>query len=154
MTERKLLEIRASKKKIFIYIAMRMPLLALAILAFIAAASEVDNPNYVASVVIIGLVLIFVLSPIRHIGKVLIYYDYKIVLGKKQICFDNPLEVQWTRRKGYITGNRLVIYKRGQKESIIDFIFSKNDIDVTYMTEPKEQFIRCYMNHVSIKNKI
>ena len=134
------------------YIAMRLPLLLLGILACVVAVSQSDNPNYVAMVIILGVILVFVLSPIRHLGKVMSYYEHKIVLGKKELCFDNPMEVQWTRRKGYITGNRLVICKQGQKESIIDLMLSKNDIDITYMTEPKEQFVRCYMNHVNTMN--
>ncbi len=148
--ERKLAEIKISKKKIFLYVLMRTPLLALDALACAVAINEAENPNYVAMVVITLLALVFIFSPLRHMGATMTYYENRIVLNKKELVFNNPLEIQWVRRRGYITGTRLVMYKKSDKTGLKEIFLPSDEIDVTYMDMPKEQFISVYLNQVNV----
>ena len=112
--DRKLSEIQADRKKIVLYMAMRLPWLALFGLAILAADMQrlgKGSPNYAATGVMLLLMLIYVCSPLRHLADVLTYYENKIVFNKKEILFQDPSELCWIRLGGryqLLRGTRLI----------------------------------------------
>lgn len=92
---------KVDKKKLFVNIALR------SILFFIVGMVPVFNQsvNKTAEVTIIAILIvlfIFAIFPLIHLKDVLVYYENKIVLGKKQITFNDPQEIQWSRQKMYL----------------------------------------------------
>lgn len=169
--ERKLAEVKVSRKKILLYVAMRLPWIAMFVLAIIVGIHEMENANHatttaskevgVLNYVALGamgiLIFIYVFSPFRHWKDVLIYYDNKIVFRKKVFTFQDPSEIKWFRTRGRgsgLTGPRLLLYKHSGKRGIKEIFFPSDQMDVTYMCKPKEQFIKSYLGNdeVSVKN--
>lgn len=153
--ERKLIEIKVNKKRIVLYMLMRLPWLALFVFGmFMAHMSQkgTANPNYVMIGVILLFMIIYICSPLRHLADVLTYYEHKIVFNKKEITFQNPSEIGWTRMVRYyevFIGPRLIMNGKAEKKGIKEIFFPSNQIDVTYMDMAKEQFVRCYFNQVN-----
>ncbi|MDE5908463.1 MAG: hypothetical protein K2H52_06985 [Lachnospiraceae bacterium] len=145
--EKILAEMKVDKKKIFINIALRSILFIIAGMVPVFNQSANKKAEIAIAVILIAL-LVFALFPLVHLKDVLLYYDNKIVLGKKQITFKNPVEIQWSRQKMYFFGARTKICNSAaaQKESFKDFMLSSNVIDVTYMKDAKDTFIKCYLN--------
>lgn len=145
--ERKLAAIEAGKKKILINILIRSIWFVLAGMSCIFNKS-INEKAEIAMMVILVLLLIFALFPLVHLKDTLVFYDNKIVLGKKQITFSSPEEIQWKREHTYIMGTRIKIYnlKAAEKETFLQSMFSSKDMDVTYMEDAKDTFIKCYMN--------
>ena len=143
--ERKLAEIKVEKKKILINIAIRS--IWFIIVAFLAIITpSVDKKAKITVIIILILSLVFTLFPLIHLKDVLVYYENKIVLKNRQITFNNPSEIQWNRQKTYFSGTRIKINNSTVQESFLQFMFCLNDIDVTYMKDAKDTFIRCYLN--------
>ena len=145
--ERKLAEIKIEMKKILANIAIRMILFVMVLLAVVLNSGS--GIGYTLTVVLLFLTLVFALFPLIHVKDVLVYYENKIVLKNKQITFDHPSEIQWSREKTYIMGTRLKICnsKVMQSQSFLECMFgSSKTIDVTYMKDAKDVFIRCYLN--------
>lgn len=145
--ERKLAEIKIEIKKILASIAIRMIWFVMVLLAI--ASSSDSGIDYTAAAILLLLTLGFALFPLVHVKDVLVYYENKIVLKNKQITFDHPSEIQWRREKTYIMGTRLKICnsKIMQSQSFLKCMFgSSKKIDVTYMKDAKDVFIRCYLN--------
>lgn len=145
--ERKLAEIKIEMKKILANIAIRMILFVMVLLAVVFNSGS--GIGYILTVVLLFLTLVFALFPLIHVKDVLVYYENKIVLKNKQITFDHPSEIQWSREKTYIMGTRLKICnsKVMQSQSFLECMFgSSKTIDVTYMKDAKDVFIRCYLN--------
>lgn len=145
--ERKLAEIKIEMKKILANIAIRMILFVMVLLAVVLNSGS--GKGYTLTVVLLLLTLGFALFPLIHVKDVLVYYENKIVLKNKQITFDHPSEIQWSREKTYIMGTRLKICnsKVMQSQSFLECMFgSSKTIDVTYMKDAKDVFIRCYLN--------
>lgn len=145
--ERKLAEIKVELKKILANIAIRMIWFVMVLLA--VALNSGSGIGYILTMALLLLTLIFALFPLIHIKDVLVYYENKIVLRNKQITFDYPSEVQWSREKTYFMGTRLKICnsKVMQSQSFLECMFgSSKTIDVTYMKDAKDVFIRCYLN--------
>lgn len=143
--ERKLAEIKVEKKKILINIAIRSIWFIIVAFAYIINQSA-NKKAEIAITIILILLLGFALFPLIHLKDVLVYYENKIVLKNKQITFNNPSEIQWRRVKTYFTGTRIKINNSTVQESFLKFMFCSNDIDVTYMKDAKDTFIRCYLN--------
>lgn len=140
-------EIKVDKKKLFMNIALRGILLI--IIGMVPVFNQSANKTAeIAIIVILIAVLVFALFPLVHLKDVLFYYDNKIVLGKKQITFNDPQEIQWSRQKMYFFGTRTKICNSVavRKESFKDFMLNSNVIDVTYMEDAKDTFIKCYLN--------
>lgn len=145
--ERKLAEINIEMKKILANIAIRMIWFAMALLALVLNFDS--GIDYTSTAVLLLLTLGFALFPLIHVKDVLVYYENKIVLKNKQITFDHPSEIQWSREKKYIMGTRLKIYnsKVMQSQSFLQCMFGPSKkIDVTYMKDAKDVYIRCYLN--------
>lgn len=140
-------EIKVDKKKLFMNIALRGILFI--IIGMVPVFNQSANKTAeIAIIVILIALLVFALFPLVHLKDVLFYYDNKIVLGKKQITFNDPQEIQWSRQKMYFFGTRTKICNSvtARKESFKDFMLSSNVIDVTYMEDAKDTFIKCYLN--------
>lgn len=145
--ERKLAEIKIEMKKILANIAIRMILFVMVLLAVVLNSGS--GIGYILTMALLFLTLGFTLFPLIHVKDVLVYYENKIVLRNKQITFDHPSEIQWSREKTYIMGTRLKICnsKVMQSLSFLECMFgSSKTIDVTYMKDAKDVFIRCYLN--------
>ena len=90
-------------------------------------------------------VLVYALSPLRYLNRVLQYYPDKITLGKKEINFQHPSEMQWTKQSTYHAGTRLILYKKLSEKSLKQlFLPASNELDVTYMMNPMDEFAKCY----------
>lgn len=140
-------EIKVDKKKLFMNIALRGILFI--IIGMVPVFNQSANKTAeIAIIVILIALLVFALFPLVHLKDVLFYYDNKIVLGKKQITFNDPQEIRWSRQKMYFFGTRTKICNSvaAQKESFKDFMLNSNVIDVTYMEDAKDTFIKCYLN--------
>lgn len=95
--------------------------------------------------VILG--LLFGVSPLRHINEVLEFYPNKIVLKKCELSFDTIEEIQWRYEKGFF-GRRLKCCKRTEHTGLKDFFSPYYEIDVTYIKEPQEAFVKYYTNPI------
>ncbi|GFI03277.1 MAG: hypothetical protein HFI44_13970 [Lachnospiraceae bacterium] len=140
-------EMKVDKKKLLMNIALRSILFI--IVGMVPVFNQSANKTAeIAIIVILIALLVFALFPLVHLKDVLIYYDDKIVLGKKQITFNNPEEIQWSRQKMYFLGTRTRICNSvaAQRQSFMDFMLNSNMIDVTYMKDAKDTFIKCYLN--------
>lgn len=145
--ERKLAEIKIDMKKLLANIAIRMIWFVMALLALVLNFDSVID--YTSTAALLLVTLGFALFPLIHVKDVLVYYENKIVLKNKQITFDHPSEIQWSRGRTYIMGTRLKICnsKVMQSQSFLECMFgSSKKIDVTYMKDAKDVFIRCYLN--------
>lgn len=142
--EKKLAEIKVSMKKIFTNIAIRMIWFVIAMLAGIFNTSKDNTPNVLWLLLIVGTIL-YALFPLIHIKDVLVYYENKIVLKNKQITFNDPSEIQW-HRTTYFIRKKLTIRNSAAEESFIECMLSTKEIDVTYMKDAKDLFIKCYLN--------
>lgn len=143
--ERKLAEIKVEMKKIIANIAIRMIGFILVLLAMVFNWRL--GINYAAAAALLILTLGFALFPLIHVKDVLVYYENKIVLGRKEIAFDSPSDIQWSRVKTYFLGTRLKIHNTKVNQSFLECMFgSSKEIDVTYMKDAKDVFIRCYLN--------
>lgn len=147
--DNKLVEIQANKKKIILHAAIRMLVVVICAFGWFVAADSTANPNYIGVVIFMALLFVYACSPFCHWNDTLIYYENKIVLNKKELTFDNPTEIKWMRKRTYIAGTRLLIYKITPKKGLKEFLFdSSNEIDITYMDKPKEEFIKYYLKQV------
>lgn len=129
--------------KIFTSIAIITVWFAIAILAGIFNSGKGSLPNILYLLVVIG-TLLYALFPLVHIRDVLVYYENKIVLGKKQITFHDPSEIQW-HRTTYFIRKKLTIRNSTEKESFMKCMLSTKEIDVTYIKDAKDIFIKCYL---------
>ena len=140
-------EVKASKAAIFKHVAVRMMIVLVMIGGWIAVVinSEQNNANIVYLVIAVLLVLVYALSPLRYFNRVLQFYPDKITLGKKEINFQHPSEMQWTKQSTYHAGTRLILYKKLSEKSLKQlFLPASNELDVTYMMNPMDEFAKCY----------
>ncbi len=143
----KLLEISADKKKILSQLGKRMVIFVVGGLMCFVAAFNAAEPNYLMEAVFSALLLLYAVSPLRHFTDKLSFYEGRIVLNTKEILFDDAKEIIWMDERTYFAGERLKMFKKDKNASAAKSIFgSKNELDVTYMDRPKEQFIECYLN--------
>lgn len=143
--ERKLAEIKVDKKKILIDIAIRSIWFIMAALACIMNKSA-NRKAEAAITIILVLLLCFALFPLIHLKDVLVYYENKIVLKNKQITFNNPSDIQWSRYRAYYKAQSIKIHNSTEKESFGEFLTGANNINVTYMKDAEDIFIRCYLS--------
>lgn len=111
-------------------------------------ASSRDNPVVMA---IFGFA--FAASPLRHLNEVLVLYPNTIVLErqeikKQEIYFSTPEEIKWSYVRGYLIGTRLKCCKETKSTGWKELFFPYNEIDVTYIKNPHEEFISFYMNTI------
>lgn len=146
-----LAEIKVNKKKVIQHISIRMAFVIFMGLGWFCAlqTSKTGKSNYIGLIIVVALLSVYALSPLRYLNRVLVFQNNKIAFGKKELIFDDLADIQWMKRKTYYAGTRMVVYKKSQEKGLKAIITSCNDeIDVTYMKNPKDEFVRCYMNNV------
>ncbi len=118
-------------------------------------ASSRDNPNFNIGTFIVMAIFgfAFAASPLRHLNEVLVLYPNTIVLKrqeikKQEIYFSTPKEIEWSYVRGYLIGKRLKCCKETKSTGWKELFFPYNEIDVTYIKNPYEEFIRFYMNTI------
>ncbi len=136
--------------------ANRLKIIAVSLLRFIIVSvflcgiyvSSVNNPNADngAFIVMVILAFAFAVGPLRHLNDVLVLCPNKIVLKKREISFSTPEEIEWLYEKTYLFGKRLKCCKETKNTGWKDILFPYYKIDVTYIKEPYEEFIKFYMN--------
>lgn len=139
-------------------VANKVKIVAVSILRFIIMVlffvgiyiSCMDNPNAnngaFTGMVILGFV--FAVSPLRHLNDVLVLCPNKIVLKKREISFSSPEEIKWLHKRTYCVGTRLKCCKDTESKGWKELFFPYNEMDVTYIKKPHEEFIKFYMNTI------
>lgn len=155
----KLVETTASKSKIFIHFVLRFLICFLFMFIILVSKENGSVPKdygsisyYIRIGSIILVLFLYSLSPFRHMWDKLIFYERGIMLNKKKIEFTNSNQIGWSRYQTYIFGNRIQLFKRESSKAIKNLfaiIFKpSNELDVTYLKEPQEHFVKAYMNHL------
>ncbi len=117
--------------------------------------SGIDNPNTNngAFIVMVILGVAFAAGPLRHLNEALELYPDKIVLKKRELSFSTIEEIEWRYERGYLIGRRLKCCKATENTGLKDFFFPYYKIDVTYIKEPHEAFVKFYTNTVQGEKK-
>lgn len=112
--------------------------------------SSVNNPNVNNGAFIVMAILgfVFAVSPLRHLNDVLVLCPNKIVLKKRELSFSTPEEIKWLHKRTYFGGTRLKCCKDTKSTGWKEIFFPYNEIDVTYIKEPHEEFIKFYTNTI------
>ncbi len=118
--------------------------------------SSVNNPNTNngAFTVMVLLGVAFEASPLRHLNEVLELYPDKIVLKKRKISFSTIEEIKWRYERGYLIGRRLKCCKETENTGLKDFFFPYYEIDVTYIKNPQEEFVKFYTNTIGEQKNV
>ncbi len=142
----------------------KVKIITVSLLRFIIAAlflggiyvSSIDNPNANkgAFIVMVILGLFFSASPLRHLNDVLELYPDKIILKKRKLSFPTIEEIKWMYERGYLIGRRLKCCKKTDNTGWKAFFFPYYEIDVTYIKEPHEGFVKFYTNTIGEKEYV
>ena len=148
--ETKIAEVKADMKKIMVHIMGRLVLATIvsAIMIFGAYVANGDMDRFrLITGITIAIALIYVLYPLRNKNEVLEFYSGKVVCGTKVLTFNAPNEICWQIRETYLAGKRKIMYTRIPDKNVLKTLLTgENEIDVTYMQDPKAQFFKVYMN--------
>ena len=117
--------------------------------------SGIGNPNAnngaFTAMVLLGFA--FAVSPLRHLNDVLVLCSNKIVLKKRELFFSTPEEIKWLHKRTYFVGTRLKCCRETKDTGWKEILFPYNEIDVTYIKDPHEEFIKFYMNTIQGETK-
>ncbi len=147
------MEICANKVKIIAVSLLRFIIMVLFLVGSYASGRDNPDVNNGAFIVMTILGFAFAFSPLRHLNDVLVLYPNKIVLKKRKISFSTIEEIKWRYERGYLIGRRLKCCKETENTGLKDFFFPYYEIDVTYIKEPHEAFVKFYTNTVQGEKK-
>jgi len=142
------MKIGSNKGKIIAVSLLRFIIMAVFLGGIYVSSRDYPNFNNGAFTAMVILGVAFAASPLRHLNDVLVLCSNKIVLKKRELSFSTPEEIEWLYKRTYFVGTRLKCCKDTKSTGWKEIIFPYNEIDVTYIKEPHEEFIRFYMNTI------
>ncbi len=142
------MKIVANKVKIIVVSLLRFIIMAVLLGGIYVSGIDHPNANNGAFTVMAILGFVFAVSPLRHLNDVLVLCPNKIVLKKREISFSSPEEIKWIHKRTYYVGTRLKCCKNTKSTGWRELFFPYNEIDVTYIKKPREEFIKFYMNTI------
>jgi len=140
--------IGSNKGKIIAVSLLRLIIMVLFLGGIYASCRDNPDVNNGAFIVMVIFSFAFAVSPLRHLNDVLILYSNKIVLKKRELYFYMPEEIKWFHKRTYFIGTRLKCCKDTKSTGWKEIFFPYNEIDVTYIKEPHEEFIKFYTNTI------
>jgi len=147
------MKIGSNKLKIISVVLLRFIIVAVFLCGIYVSGVNNPNTNNEAFIVMVLLGFAFAASPIRHLNDVLVLCPNKIVLKKREISFSSIEEIKWRYERGYLIGRRLKCCKATENTGWKDFFFPYYKIDVTYIKEPHEEFVKFYTNTMQGEKK-
>jgi len=147
------MNIGSDKGKIIAVSLLRFIIMALFLVGIYASSHDNPNFNNGAFIIMVIFGFAFAASPLRHLNEVLVLYPNTIVLKrqeikKQEIYFSTPEEIKWSYVRGYLIGKRLKCCKAAKSTGWKELFFPYNEMDVTYIKKPHEEFIKFYMNTI------
>lgn len=141
------MKIGSNKVKIIIVSLLRFIVVSISLVALYGSSVDNPNTNNVAFVVIAILHFAFAASPLRHWNDVLELCPNKIIFKRRAISFSTIDEIVW-RYDLYPSGRRIICCKDAKNTGLKAFFFPYYEIDVTYIKEPQESFVKYYTNPI------
>ncbi len=147
------MEIGSNKIKIIFVSLLRFVIAAVFLCGIYVSAVNNPNANHGAFIIMVILGLAFAASPLRHLKDVLELCPNKIILKRREISFSTIEEIEWRYERGYLMGRRLKCCKATENTGWKDLFSPYYEIDVTYIKEPHEAFVKFYTNTVQGEKK-
>lgn len=147
------MEIGPNKLKIISVSLLRFIIVAVLLYGIYVSGVNDPNANNGAFIVMVVLGFSFAASPLRHLNDVLVLCPDKIILKRREISFSKIEEIEWRYERGYLTGRRLKCCKATENTGWKDIFFPFYKIDVTYIKEPHEEFVKFYTNTMQGEKK-